>query len=90
MTFVTLAGSSLLCSSLAKRMVPVSFSINRADGAVTSTARALVPSINMAHSSVISFFMVIPLCSIDKLYEGGWTFMTCRHFSCCKLEKGLV
>ena len=75
MTLVTLAGSSLACSSLAYRMVPVSFSISSADGAATSTARAPTVKINTAPSRAMSFFMVVPPRIIDKLYEGGKTFM---------------
>ena len=60
-TLVTLAGSSCLCSSLANRTVPVSFSISSADGADTSTARAPVVSSSAAHSSAIPLFMMLPL-----------------------------
>ena len=59
MTFVTLAGSSLACSSLENRTVPVSFSISKADGAATSTALALVPRIRTAHTRAIAFFIQI-------------------------------
>ena len=75
MTFVTLAGSSLACSSLANRTVPVSFSISRADGADTSRAWALLPSASRAHSSTTSFFMVIPLCFDGTIYVRQGRFM---------------
>ena len=60
MTLVTLAGSSFACSSLEKRMVPVSFSISSAEGADTSMAAAEVVRTRMAHKSATSFFMDAP------------------------------
>ena len=51
---VTLAGSSFSCSFLAKRTVPVSFSISRAEGAETSTARTGTHRVITAHSSASS------------------------------------
>ena len=75
MTLVTLAGSSLACSSLAKRTVPVSFSISRAEGADTSSAWALLPSASRVHSSTTSFFMVIPLCFDGRIYVREKAFM---------------
>ena len=55
---VTLAGSSFSCSFLANSTVPVSFSISTAEGADTSTARALTLSSNTAPISARIFFMM--------------------------------
>ena len=72
MTLVTLAGSSLACSSLEKRTVPVSFSIRRAEGAATSRARTPVVRASTAHSAASSFFMVDPpLSYMVRVYEEG-------------------
>ena len=76
MIFVTLAGSIRACSSLAYRIVPVSFSISIADGAVTSTAPALAVRSITALKNAITFFIVCPLFYAVLSYVDLWTFMT--------------
>lgn len=71
-TFVTLAGSRGVCSSLAKSTVPVCFSIKRAEGAssVSSSARTGTHK-SSANSRIIGNirFMAELLSSFGKEYE---------------------